>query len=70
MADGFDEYDALTLRLLRERHGFSVFDEMRTAEFRERRRVWVAVARVDGEVVGAVTYRIDEYGGELVAETC
>jgi predicted acetyltransferase len=67
MGEGFDDYHALTLRLLRERHGFSVFDEVRTAEFRDNPR-WVAVARVDGEVVGAVTYRIDRFGGDLVAD--
>ncbi|MFI7599177.1 enhanced intracellular survival protein Eis [Actinoplanes sp. NPDC049681] len=67
LSEGFDDYDALTLRLLQERHGFSVFDETRTAEFRESPSLWVALARVDGEVVGAVTYRIDQYGGDLVA---
>jgi predicted acetyltransferase len=66
MSEGFEAYDGLTRRLLLERHGFSVFDETRTAEFRDD-RYWVAVARVDGEVVGAVRYRINQYGGELVA---
>jgi predicted N-acetyltransferase YhbS len=66
MREAFDEYNALTLRLLGERHGFSVYDEVRTAEFRDSRR-WVAVARVDGEVVGAVRYRIDHHGGDLIA---
>ncbi|GIM72717.1 GNAT family N-acetyltransferase [Winogradskya consettensis] len=67
-AAAFDEFDALTLRLLEERHGFAVFDETRTAEFRERTKRWVAIARSGGEVVGAVIYRIDEYGGDLIAE--
>jgi len=67
MREGFDDYNALTLRLLGERHGFSVYDEVRTAEFREDPR-WVAVARVDGEVVAAVTYRIDRFGGDLIAD--
>jgi predicted N-acetyltransferase YhbS len=67
MREGFDDYNALTLRLLGERHGFSVYDEVRTAEFRDNPR-WVAIARVDGEVVGAVTYRIDRFGGDLVAD--
>jgi predicted N-acetyltransferase YhbS len=66
MKEGFDDWDALTRRLLHERHGFSVYDETRTAEFRESKE-WLAIARVDGEVVGAVPYRIDEYGGDLVA---
>jgi len=66
MRDGFAEYDALILRLLGERHGFAVFDEVRAAEFREDDK-WVAVARAGGEVVGAVTYRVDDYGGEFRA---
>lgn len=66
MREAFDDYDALTLRLLGERHGFSVYDETRTSEFRERPR-WVAIARAGGEVVGAVLYRIEGFGGELIA---
>jgi predicted acetyltransferase len=66
MSDGFDEWDRLTRRLVTERHGFAVFDEVRTAEFRDD-RLWVAVARVDGEVVGAVRYRVDRFGGDLIA---
>lgn len=68
MREGFDDYNALTLRLLGERHGFSVYDEVRTAEFRESPPRWVAIARVDGEVVGAVAYRIDRFGGDLLAD--
>ncbi|WP_305782574.1 GNAT family N-acetyltransferase [Symbioplanes lichenis] len=67
MTEGFDDYNALTLRLLGEQHGFAVYDETRAAEFREKPSAWVAIARVDGEVVGAVTYRVDSYGGDLVA---
>jgi predicted N-acetyltransferase YhbS len=67
MRDGFDEFDALTRRLLVERHGFAVFDEVRNGEFRED-KVWVAIARVDREVVGAVRYRVDQFGGDLVGE--
>jgi predicted acetyltransferase len=66
MSDGFEAYDHLTRRLLTERHGFAVYDEVRTAEFRDG-RYWVAVARAEGEVVGAVRYRIDQHGGDLVA---
>lgn len=67
MRDGFDEYDGLVLRLLERQHGFAVYDDVRKAEFREDKK-WVAVARVDGEVVGAVSYRIDRFGGDLVAD--
>jgi predicted acetyltransferase len=67
MADGFAEWDALTRELLVRRHGFAVFDETRTAEFKDQ-RFWVAVARSGGEVVGAVRYRVEGYAGDLVAE--
>jgi predicted N-acetyltransferase YhbS len=67
MKEGFDDWDALTRRLLHERHGFSVYDEVRTAEFRESKQ-WLAVARVGDEVVGAVPYRITDYGADLIAD--
>jgi hypothetical protein len=44
-----------------------VYDDVRKAEFREDQK-WVAVARVGGDVVGAVGYRIDRFGGDLVAD--
>jgi predicted acetyltransferase len=68
MSEAFDEYQALTQRLLGERHGFSVYDDTRAAEFRETPARWVAIARVDGEVVGAVAYRIEHFGGDLIAD--
>jgi predicted N-acetyltransferase YhbS len=67
MRDAFDEYDAFTRRLLHERHGFAVYDQARTEEFRGD-RFWVAMARVDGELVGAIRYRIDRFGGDLFAD--
>jgi len=67
MRDAFDAWDGLILRKLEEQHGWAVFDAVRKAEFRTD-AVWVAVARSGGEVVGAVAYRIDRYGGDLVAQ--
>jgi predicted acetyltransferase len=67
MAEGFDTFDAFVLRLLEQRHGLAVFDDVRKAEFRHDRR-WVAIARAGGEVVGAVSYRIKDFGGDLVAD--
>ncbi len=65
---GYDDYRAFTLRLLGERHGFSVFPDYRAESLRDNQPRWVAIARVDGEVVGAVTYRIERHGGDLVAD--
>ena len=67
MREAFEDYNALTRRLLGSTHGFALFDELQTSEFREGVKHWVAIARVDGEVVGAVTYKIEKYGGDLVA---
>ncbi|GAA0552278.1 hypothetical protein GCM10010172_38390 [Paractinoplanes ferrugineus] len=67
LSEGWAAYDSAIQRRLAGRHGFSVFDEVRAAEFRELKS-WVAVARAGGEVVGAVRYRIDAHGGELVAQ--
>lgn len=67
MVDGFEAYAQLTRRLLTERHGFSIFDDNRAESFRDD-KVWLAVARSGGEVVGAVRYRITEYGADLIAE--
>jgi hypothetical protein len=66
--DGYDEFRAFTLRLLGERHGFSVFPDYRAVTLRDNVPRWVAIARVDGEVVGAVTYRIESHAGDLVAD--
>jgi predicted acetyltransferase len=68
MSDGFRAYDELTRRLVTQRHGFAVYDEVRSAEFRDD-KYWVAVARSGGrggEVVGVVRYRVDQHGGDLV----
>lgn len=65
---GYAEQRALTLRLLEERHGFAVFAESRAEMLRDKGEQWVALAQVDGEVVGAVTYRIEAFGGDLVAD--
>lgn len=66
MREAFETYDGLVVRMLEERHGWAVFDDVRKAEFRED-KTWVAVARTAGQTVGAVSYRIDAYGGRLVA---
>ena len=66
MRDGFAAYQEINRRLLGERHGFAVFDDVRSEEFRDD-KYWVAVARVEGEVVGVVRYRLAQYGGDLIA---
>ena len=66
ISEGFAEWNGLHRLLATQRHGFAIFDEVRAAEFREE-KYWVAVARVDDDVVGAVRYRVDRFGGDLTA---
>ncbi|MDG4822844.1 GNAT family N-acetyltransferase [Asanoa sp. WMMD1127] len=68
IADGYADLRALTLRLLDERHGFAVFPDFRAVSLRDDRK-WVVTAHVDGEVAGALSYRIDDHLGELSADT-
>ncbi|MEU7609418.1 GNAT family N-acetyltransferase [Micromonospora sp. NPDC049204] len=64
---GYPAWRAFTERCLRERHGFALFPDYRADGMRDRDEYWLLTARVDGEVTGAVTYRIDEHGGTLHA---
>jgi GNAT superfamily N-acetyltransferase len=66
--DGYDTYRDFTLRLLGRCHGFAVFPDYRAVRLRDENQQWLATARVDGKVVGAVPYRITEHGGDLVAD--
>ncbi|MET8528348.1 GNAT family N-acetyltransferase [Micromonospora sp. NPDC005172] len=62
---GYPTWRAFTERCLRDRHGFSLFPDYRAVGLRDRDEHWLLTARVDGEVTGALTYRIDEHGGTL-----
>ena len=66
--DGYDDYRDFTNRLLSQRHGFSVFPDYRAVRLRDSDERWLVSARLDGEVIGAVTYRIDGHDGTLVAD--
>ncbi|MEU8296110.1 GNAT family N-acetyltransferase [Micromonospora sp. NPDC048909] len=65
---GYPAWREFTERCLRERHGFAVFPDYRDVGLRDRDERWLLTARVDGVVTGAVTYRIDDHGGELAAD--
>ncbi|MFF5176779.1 enhanced intracellular survival protein Eis [Micromonospora sp. NPDC000316] len=62
---GYPAWRAFTERCLKERHGFSIFPDYRDVGLRDRDEYWLLTARVDGEVTGALTYRIDGHGGTL-----
>lgn len=63
--DGYDAYRAFTERLLGGQHGFSLVADQRAVQLRETDNRWLVTAVVDGEVVGALTYKIDDHGGTL-----
>ncbi|SCE66405.1 Predicted acetyltransferase [Micromonospora viridifaciens] len=65
---GYETWRAYTERCLRERHGFAIFPDFRAVGLRDRDDRWLLTAVRDGETVGAVTYRIDDHGGELIAD--
>ncbi len=65
---GYPTWRRFTERCLRERHGFAIFPDYRDVALRDRDERWLLTARVGGEVVGAVTYRIEDHGGTLAAD--
>ncbi|MFD0785466.1 enhanced intracellular survival protein Eis, partial [Micromonospora azadirachtae] len=65
---GYPAWREFTERCLRDRHGFALFPDYRDVRLRDDDDRWLLTARVDGVPAGVVTYRIDEYGGELVAD--
>ncbi|MGC4895507.1 GNAT family N-acetyltransferase [Micromonospora sp. DT31] len=65
---GYGRWRAYTERCLRERHGFAVFPEFRAVGLRDRDDRWLVSVVRDGETVGAVTYRIDNHAGTLIAD--
>ncbi|MBY8872000.1 GNAT family N-acetyltransferase [Micromonospora sp. PLK6-60] len=68
IAAGWTRYQAYTQRCLDDRHGFALFPEFRAVGLRDRDDRWLLTAQIGGGTVGAVTYRIDDHGGELVAD--
>ncbi|MGC5017281.1 GNAT family N-acetyltransferase [Micromonospora sp. DT47] len=65
---GYDRFRSFTERCLRERHGFAIFPDFRDVGLRDRDDRWLLTATIDGSTVGALTYRIDDHGGELVGD--
>jgi predicted N-acetyltransferase YhbS len=68
IGEGYPAHRAFTEDMLARRHGFAQFSEERAQRLRDADDRWLLTAHVDGAVVGAVTYRIAEFGGDLVAD--
>ncbi|PWU58805.1 GNAT family N-acetyltransferase [Micromonospora globispora] len=65
---GYPTWRAFTERCLHERHGFAIFPDFRAVGLRDRHDRWLLTATIGGSTAGAVTYRIDDHGGELIAD--
>jgi predicted N-acetyltransferase YhbS len=68
IGEGYPAYRAFTEDLLPRRHGFALFSAQRAERLRDDDDRWLVTARVGGEVIGAVTYRIAQFGGDLRAD--
>jgi predicted acetyltransferase len=68
IGEGYDDHREMTGRMLARRHGFASPPEYRAAGVREADERWLVTARVDGELAGALLYRIDDHGGELLGD--
>ncbi|SES40687.1 GNAT family N-acetyltransferase [Actinokineospora terrae] len=66
--DGFEDYRAFQRLLLAERHGFMYTPDYRAVRVLDPATSWLATARAHGEVVGVLTYRVEGYGGRLIAD--
>ncbi|MCM0675845.1 GNAT family N-acetyltransferase [Micromonospora phytophila] len=65
---GYPTWREFTERSLLQRHGFALFPDYRDVGLRDRDERWLLTARVGGAVTGAVTYRIDDHAGTLIAD--
>ncbi|WP_033339977.1 GNAT family N-acetyltransferase [Catenuloplanes japonicus] len=69
VADAWDDLETLLDRGIVTRHGFAEFPPYRRAQIRDENLYWLVTAHIDGQVVGALPYRITDYGGELIGDT-
>ncbi|MEV6522681.1 GNAT family N-acetyltransferase [Longispora sp. NPDC051575] len=65
VADAYDDLRDLHARLQRTTHGVALRPDYSAEWVRDGNESWAAVARVAGEVVGALLYRITGHHGEL-----
>jgi predicted acetyltransferase len=66
--DGFPAYRGFLKRLLAQQHGATYTPDYRAVRVLDAAGRWLATATVGGEVAGVLTYRIDGYGGRLLAD--
>jgi len=59
IGDGYDAYRAYTKRLQQRTHGMAVFIRGEKKRAQKEKRSWLALARMEGEVVGLMSYRLE-----------
>jgi predicted acetyltransferase len=69
MQEGFDEWRAFLERYQLQNHGFVLKHITYARQLQDQNDSWVALARQDGEIVGAMTFKISGYGEKLIADT-
>ena len=69
MKVGFEEWRAFLERYQMQAHGFALKHITNARRWQDNNDSWVAFARHEGEIVGAMTFQITGYGGKLIAGT-
>src|SRR5690606_36504280 len=70
MRDGFDAWRAFLERYQARTHGLALKHITNARRWQAANAWWVAFARADdGEIAGAMTYKITGYSGKLIAGT-
>lgn len=69
IAEGFDEWRSYLERYQAGHHGFALKHITNARRLKDENRWWVAFARHEGDIVGAMTFQITGYGERLVAST-
>ncbi|MBI5932048.1 MAG: GNAT family N-acetyltransferase [Chloroflexi bacterium] len=65
LAEGIAEYRAYLQRRQAHIHGMGLFGQWSEAYLKEMNNRWVALAKVDGQMVGAMLYFIEKLGGPM-----
>jgi len=65
MRDGFDEWRAFLESYQQATHGFSLKHTSNAVGWKDRNDWWLSFARHEGEIVGAMTFRITGYTEKL-----
>ena len=69
MKDGFDEWRAFLEQFQETTHGFALKHLSNAMRWKDTNEWWVAFARHEGEIVGAMTFQITGYTEKLIAGT-